>query len=41
VFELWMEAQAPASAALPTLGVLLAGSLVYLIARRRGAPPVA
>jgi amino acid transporter len=41
LFELWMEAQAPASAVLPTLGVLLAGSLVYLIARRRGAPPVA
>lgn len=36
VFELWMEAQAPASAVLPTLGVLLAGSLVYLVARRRG-----
>lgn len=39
VFELWMEAQAPASAVLPTLGVLLAGSAVYLVARRRGASP--
>lgn len=41
VFELWMEAQAPASAVLPTFGVLLAGSLVYLVARRRGAQPAA
>ncbi|MXO70317.1 APC family permease [Alteraurantiacibacter buctensis] len=35
-FELWMEAQAPVEALLPTLGVLLAGSLVYLLARQRG-----
>lgn len=37
-FELWMEAQAPATALLPTLGVLLAGALVYLLARQRRLP---
>lgn len=36
-FEVWMELQAPASAVIPTLGVLLAGVLVYLVARQRSA----
>mgnify|MGYP000586767605 CR=1 FL=1 len=35
-FELWMLAQVPLSAALPTLGILVAGGLVFLLARRSG-----
>lgn len=33
-FELWMQVQAPASAIVPTIGVLLAGCLAYWLARR-------
>lgn len=35
LFQLWMGMQVPLSAALPTLGILVAGSLVFLLARRR------
>ncbi|WP_271078841.1 APC family permease [Aurantiacibacter sp. MUD61] len=34
-FNLWLLAQVPWSAALPTGGILLVGALIYLIARRR------
>lgn len=36
IFQLWMLAQVPLSAALPTLGILVAGGLVFLLARRSG-----
>ncbi|RIV88461.1 APC family permease [Aurantiacibacter xanthus] len=35
VFNLWLLAQVPLSSALPTLGVLAVGTLLYLLARRR------
>jgi len=34
-FNGWLLLQAPASAVVPTIGVLLAGGVVYLLARRR------
>ncbi len=34
--QLWMLAQVPWSAALPTLGIIAAGGLAYLLARRNG-----
>ncbi|MEL1251597.1 APC family permease [Aurantiacibacter gilvus] len=34
VFMFWMLAQVPQSAAVPTLGILVAGGLVYLLSRR-------
>ena len=37
VFNLWLLAQVPWSAALPTLGILAAGGFAYLLARRSGA----
>ena len=37
LFQLWMGMQVPLSAALPTLGIILAGGLVYLVARRSSA----
>ncbi len=36
VFNLWLLAQVPWSAALPTLGILAAGGIAYLLARRSG-----
>jgi amino acid transporter len=36
-FEAWMLMQAPASAILPTIGVLLAGAALYFVARRKAA----
>jgi len=35
-FLLWLLAQVPWSAALPTLGILVAGGIIYMIARRTG-----
>lgn len=41
-FQLWMLAQVPLSAALPTLGILAVGGVIFLFARRSGkdAEPV-
>lgn len=35
LFQLWLGMQVPVSAALPTLGILAVGGLVFLLARRR------
>ena len=36
LFELWLLAQVPLSAAIPTIGILFVGGLAYLLARRNG-----